>query len=615
MIINRLTHAIRMLAVVALCPIVVPATAALAQAPSARVQVDPPEVTVGDTLRLVLEIRGVREIEQLARPRLPGLNLPGLPYETAVGVKVGDAVAETAESSFTLSYEFVASAAGPLEVGPFRITADGRTLETEPVTVQVNPRDGAEPTVVAWVTSERIRVGDSFSLSAEIRGSSFAEHEFILPDVFDFADPGGGRFGQFDRVWGLRAMVPGEFVIPPVRVASPGGTYESEPLSVVIEPPPVEVQATVEAGSIWVGGEFILSLEVTGTGELDREPLLPQTDAFAELVALEDSSSSPPGMVGVRRVERQYRFRALQAGRFEIGPVQIAAPLGTVATDPIAIVVDEVPSLEEDPPASLTMLGSPSKTHAYVNEPVIVTYALAYDGMVNTGWPSAGTASWPSFEGFRVLELRPWAGPRDLLVDGRPFEEQGLRRVALLPREPGQLSVDGGFAEARVWDRFAGFNRATGGPAMTSIVLASEPFTLRVLPLPDEEQPASFRGYVGTISVNSWVDRTRMAVGETMTLEVELSVEGHVETLPDPEIEFPDGFAVSEPEISTDFRDRQGVLSGSRTYVYRLTAVAPGRYRIPVVEMSYFDAGSESYGTARGQPFSITVVAGGRDAG
>ena len=592
------SHGIRMLAVLALCPILVPAKAALAQTPSARVRVEPPEVTVGDRFRLVLEISGVRKIEHVSRPWLLGMSR--WPFETAVGVKVWRAQAEAAESSFTLSFEQVARTAGSYEVGPIQITADGQNLTTEPVTVHVNPPEGAETTIVARVTGERIRVGDSFGLSAEVRGSSFAEHEFILPDIFDFAESDGGSSSGFARTWRLRAVAPGEFVIPPVRVTGPGGTYESEPLTVVIEPLEVEVHATVEAESIWVGGEFNVKVGVRGAGELDQEPVLPETGAFAEFVELVDSSSALRGPVRVSRVERVYRFRALRAGRFEIGPVRVAAGGGTLATDPITIVVDEAPMLEEDPPISLRLVGSPDKTRAYVNEPVAVTYAFVYDPFPGTP-PSPGTVSWPSLDGFRVLDRSgSRGGSRELLVDGRSFRERGLQGMALVPVRPGLLTVESVFAEART-------------RAMTSIVLASEPFTVEVLPLPDEGRPASFRGFVGTISIHSWVDRTRVAVGETMTLEVEVSVDGHVESLPEPEIHFADGFTVSDREVSTDFRNRQG-LSGSRTYVYHLAAVAPGSYRIPAVEMSYFDAESESYGTARGQPFSITIVTGGRDA-
>ena len=607
--ISGLTRERGTLAALALCAILVPATAALAQTPSARLHVEPAEVTVGETVRLVLEISGVREIEQVARPWLRGFSRPGPRDETAVDVKVGGG----AENSFTLFYELVANAVGLHEVAPFRITADGRTLETEKVTVQVNPREGARATVVAWVTPERVRVGDRFGLSAEIRGSSFAGHEFILPDVFDFAESGGGSSGTFDRTWSLRAVVPGEFVIPPVRVTGPEGAYESEPLTVVIDPPEVEVQAIVEAGSFWVGGEFILSIEVSGVRELDEELALPETGGFLELVTLEDSSSSPPGRVGVSSVERQYRFRALQAGRFEIGPVQVAAGGRALATDPIAIVVDEVPTVETDPPGSLVFMGFPDRTRAYVNEPVVVTYSLAHDRWTRGLGPRPGARSWPSFDGFSVLERQRWGSFEDLIVDGRTMDQSVIRRVTLLPRDPGLVSVDPGLVEARRMDLSGGWDRATGRPRMTSIVLASEPFTLEVLPLPDEGRPASFRGHVGTLSVASRVDRTQVAVGETVTLEVEVTLEGHVETLPDPEIDFPDGFTVSEPEVSTSSRESRGVLSGSRTYIYRLTAASPGSYRIPAVEMSYFDAGTESYGTARGHPFTITVVPAGRE--
>ncbi|MDE2676346.1 MAG: BatD family protein [Gemmatimonadota bacterium] len=604
---NRLIDGTRFLVAATLFGVFVPDATAQLRNPSARAYVDPPVVTVGEPVRLVVEVTGVRTIERVIPGRMPSAGSAGF----AVAVRAGGSEEGVVANTFMLTYEFVPPNAGSFQVGAFQITADGRTMDTEPVAVRVNPRDGSEVAVRAWVTPARVRAGEDFDLSAEIVSSPSTQLRFIAPDVFDFAEQGSVSGSETSREWRLRAVVPGEFVIPPVRVTGPEGTYESEPLTVVIDPPVFEAQTTVEAGSIWVGGEFVVRLDVIGAAELDEEPVLPETGIFAEFVGLVDSSSLvgnvPPEM------DRDYRFRALQAGRFEIGPVRVTVAGRTLVTDPIAIIVDEVPTPEEEPPSGLLLVGSAAKTRAYVNEPVVVTYAIAYDRMADAGWPSPGTASWPSFDGFGMLDLRAGGGPREFLVDGRAFEARGLRRLALLPLGPGRLSVDGAVAEARKPNRFGGWNRATGGPAMTSIVLASEPFTLDVLPLPDEGQPASFRGYVGTISVNSWVDRTRMAVGETMTLEVEVSVEGHVETLPDPEIEFPDGFAVSEPEVSTDFRDRRGVLSGSRTYVYRLTAVAPGRYRIPVVEMSYFDAGSESYGTARGQPFSVTVVAGGRD--
>ncbi len=584
-----------------LCSILVPGATARAQDPSARAHVDRTEVSTGETLRLVVEISGARTLERVVQPWF----FDASTSRSAVAVKVGDADAGVADNVFSLSYDLVFRAAGSFELGSFEITADGQTLETEPVAVQVNPRDGADVTVEVSVAPDRIRVGDDFRLEAEVVGSAFAASRFVAPDVFDFADPTVASGRGTTRRWNLRAAVAGEFVIPPVRVTDPGGTYESEPLTVVIEPPDVEVQATLGSGSIWVGGEFLFEVEVSGAAEMDEEPVLPETGEFAELIALERSRSNMSG-----RAAREYRFRAVRAGRFEIGPVQVTAGGRTLATDPISITVDEMPTLETDPPGSLVYLGLPEKTRAYVNEPVVVTYSLAY-GRPATGFgPRPGTRSWPSFDGFRVLERQPWGGFEDLNLEGRSLEQDMVRRVTLLPGEPGLLSVGRGILEARR-DSFGGLRRATGRAETSSVILASEPFTVEVLPLPEEGRPASFRGHVGTLSVASWVDRTRVAAGETVTLEVKVSADGHVETLADPEIAFPDGFTISEPEISTDSRERRGVLSGSRTYIYRLTAVDPGTYRIPAVEMSFFDAGTESYGTARGHPFTIAVVPAG----
>ncbi len=597
-------NGMRMLVAATLCTILAPAATVQAQEPSARAYVDRSEVTAGETLRLVVEVSGVRTLERVALPWFTGART----VESVVAVRLGDLDGGVAGNTFTLSYDVLYEAAGSFELGSFEITADGRTMETEPIAVQVNPRDGGGVTVEASVAPARVRVGEDFSLSAEVFGSAFAELRFVAPDVFDFAEPAIATGSGTTRSWRLRAVVPGEFVIAPVRVTDPRGTFESEPLTVVIEPRELEVQGTLEAGSIWVGGEFMLEIEVTGATELDEEPVLPATGDFAELMALERSTSSISG-----RAARVYRFRALQAGRFEIGPVQVAVGGRTLATDPITIVVDEVPTVETDPPGSLVFMGFPDKTRAYVNEPVVVTYSLAHDRWTAGLGPRPGARSWPSFDGFRVLERQRWGSFEDLLVDGRTLDQSVIRRVTLLPREPGVLSVDRGMVDARRMDRSRGWDRATGRPRMTSIVLASEPFAVEVLPLPEEGRPASFRGHVGTLAVASRVDRTRVAVGETVTLKVEVSLEGHVETLPDPEIDFPDGFTVSEPEVTTNSRERRGVLSGSRTYIYRLTAVIPGSYRIPAVEMSYFDAGTESYGTARGHPFTITVVPAGRE--
>ena len=415
----------------------------------------------------------------------------------------------------------------------------------------------------------------------------------------------------------MRARTPGEYVIPPIKVIDQGNTYESEPVTLVItdEPPRVELWTGLMSGSIWVGGEFTFRFEVVGTHELDEEPGVPQTGSFAELVR--GGRPMLTGGTGGDRMSYDYRFRALQPGRFEIGSLRIVADGRTFESDPVSVTVGEVPASDSDPRDDLSLTGVPDRTRAYVGQPVVVTFAAARNE--DNGLLLWGTRSWPSSEDFDVLDRGYLPG-----------------KMALQPKRPGQLEVGVATLEARIqkpwdpglWDddpsrqaRRRGIGEATTYSSVThwldseftSHILTSDPFTLEVLPLPDLGRPDSFRGHVGTLEVASRLNGTRVVVGESLTLEVKVSVEGHVEGLADPEIDFPRGFEVSEPWMDTEFPNRGDFLSGSRTYTYRLAAVTPGTYVIPAVEMSYFDVESESYGTARGHAFTVTVVSAGAE--
>ena len=586
--------------------IAVTTVGAQAQDPSVRAYADPPEVAVGEQFRLVVEINGVETVERVTIPERFDFAQRMGRSEPSVGVKVGSGEGQGPSNTFTLTYTFVAREPGLFEVGPFRIIADGRSLETEPVAVLVKFESISEVVVSARVDPPQVRVGDDFTLTAEIVGSPSGTHEFIPPDVFDFGRLMGptGSTSDTRRNWRIDAFEAGEFIIPPVQVVGGGRTYESEPLTLVVEPARVKVEATLNSESVWVGGEFVFRLEVTGVSELDEEPATPLSDAIAELLEVVESSYDFQG----GQVRRGYRFRALQAGRFEIGPMRIVANGQAFETQATSMIVDEVPTGDADPTDDLIFVGLPDKTRAYVNEPMVVTYAVAHEpGIMG---PIIGTKSWPSFEDFDVLELNRGRFRREEVVDDRRYERRLVRRVALLPRRAGQLDLGAVTVEARVME----FGFAARGREWTSTILTSDPHTLEVLPLPEEGRPASFRGHVGTLEVVSWVDRTRAEVGETVTLQVEVSVEGAVEALPDPDIDFPGGIDVSEPEMLPDFPGRIRGLRGTRTYTYALTALTPGTYVIPAIEISYFDPATESYGTTRSHPFTVTVVAAGAEA-
>ena len=591
--------------VASLSPVMVTTAEVRAQDPSVRAYLEPSEVDVGDQFRLVVEIRGAETIESVTIPERFDIQ-PRARWGPAADAKVEHAE-EGSPSRFTLTYSLVAREPGLFEVGPFRIIADGRTLETQPLALLVN-RNDSEVVVQARFEPSRVVVGDEVTLSVEVVGPVSGTSEFVPPDVFDFARFMGttGSVSHTNWNWSMGVFEEGEFIIPPVRVVDGDRTYESEPLTLVVGPRPVSVEATLRSQSIWVGGEFAFELEVSGVSTLDEEPTIPLPDAVAELLGVGERSID----YMEERLNRTYRFRARQAGEFEIGPMRIVADGQTMESQRISLVVDEVPTGDGDPPDELFFMGAPDKTLAYVNEPVVVEYAISEE--TRTPGPWIGTKSWPSFEDFVVVELNRGRFRREVVVDGRSYQRRLERRVALLPRRAGRLDLGAATVEARVMARGRAAARSRG---WSSMILTSEPHTLDVLPLPEAGRPESFRGHVGTLSAVSWVDRSRAEVGETVTLQVVVSVEGAVEALPDPEIGFPDGFVVfAEPEPGADAPRLRRGLRGTRTYTYHLTATTPGTYVIPAVEMSYFDPETEAYGTTRSHPFTITVVPAGAEA-
>ena len=264
-----------------LCMSLAPAVQARAQEPSVEAYVDPPEVAVGERFRLVVEVTGARAVETVVIPEMFDFPQCVNPYDPAVEVSVGDEAEGVAGNSVTLSYVFASERAGFFEMRPFRIVADGRELETEAVGVLVGR---SEVEVEARVDPGRVNVGEEFELIAEVTGSESEFFEFIAPDVFDLVERGGScdaYVREFRCTFVARA--PGEFPIPPVGVVVRGSTHESNPVTLLVtdEPPHAEVHATVEAESIWVGGEFVLRVGVGGVDELNQGPVIPETGDFA----------------------------------------------------------------------------------------------------------------------------------------------------------------------------------------------------------------------------------------------------------------------------------------------------------------------------------------------
>ena len=607
-----------------------------AQEPTARAYVEPAEVELGEPFRFVIEVSGVSEAQApdyvyFIRPFTDGPADEAFPFVTEITAPT----AGQTGGSVTFTYSLVAKVAGSFEVHPLRIMADGRRLETAPSTFRITLPDPGAVSVRARLDRTEVEVTEEFQLIVDVTPADVALPWPEAPDLSDFANYTQRTRRETDgsMVFPYVASVPGTHEIGPVVFKVGEQTYRTEPVTLVVvgEPPALEARASINTEETWVGSEVVLVIEIPGVTALDADPVLPDMSGFAERVRGGGTGFSGGG--GQYTARREYRIRVATAGEFEIGPVQVMAAGRTALTEPLRLVISEaLPPAPVESPKDVLATATADKQRAYVGEPVPVTYrVLARDSRWGFDWrveQRADTFALPEMESFRIETIGSGVRAERLSVDGRSYRVASQREFVYFPLESGATTIGsaaftiqvhqpgGPSPSTRVDSRaeFFAMTRAQQQGTWTPMILETDPIPLEVMPLPDEGRPESFRGHVGRLEVRSRVDRTHLEVGDTMTLRVEVSRDGPSMAAPDPEVAFPAGFEVMEPEID-DTAVRRYSLSGTRVYSYRLVATQEGSFRIPSVEMSWFDPESGSYAIARTQPFDLTVVEARRNGG
>lgn len=388
----------------------------------------------------------------------------------------------------------------------------------------------------------------------------------------------------------------------------------------------IGARAFLSPSHVGVGRQFVLNVEVSGTQQLDTDPVLPDIEGFASFLSAGTSTSIQ--MVNGRTsvaVTYQYRFQALTEGTFEIGAVTVTAGDRTVATEPVSLTVSDAPP----PPGAGAESGDPgaaispedlfvetrvSKTSAFENEPITVEYRI----FTRVPVQSYSITALPQATGFWSEELEQPTSPQAERVvrDGSEYLTATVRRMVLFPTGPGSRTLEPLSVEAQVRVRDRGlfdpfsdvFGRSNLFDQRVPVVVASRPVAIEVLPLPASGRPGSFAGHVGMLGVSASVDRAQVETNEAVTLTVEYSGTGNLRTLSPPDIDFPAEFEAFPPETSDRISEGGGSLQGTRSFEYVLIPRVPGELTIPEVEVAYFDPVAQRYGSTRSRPVGITVA-------
>ena len=372
------------------------------------------------------------------------------------------------------------------------------------------------------------------------------------------------------------------------------------------------------SGSLGVGQQFVLNVEIGGTRSLDRNPQPPDLTLFAQFLGT-NSQSMARVVNGQSTVSLtvQYRYQALRQGSFEISAIEVAAGGQTHTTVPLDVTVTTQASEREQRdgagigPDDLFITAESSRSSVREGEPFVVEYRI----WTRVDVTNFGMTSVPEPEGFWVVDATP-AGPpvaEQLTREGVEYASAVIRRVVLVPTGSGDRSIEPIGLEAQVRvrggrDPFQDiFGRSSRfGSTTVPTTVFSNPLTVTVAPLP-AGRPEPFSGVVGRLDIVAALDRDSLDANDAVTLTIRVEGEGNLRAVAPPSLDLPPDFEMFPPEVSELVMPTSTGLSGSKTFEYVLIPRAPGAREIPSVSVNYFDRTTETYRTAETGALSLTV--------
>ena len=147
------------------------------------------------------------------------------------------------------------------------------------------------------------------------------------------------------------------------------------------------------------------------------------------------------------------------------------------------------------------------------------------------------------------------------------------------------------------------------GGQQQQITMATDPVTAQSLPLPAQNVPPNFNGVVGDYTMNFSAGPTNLAVGDPITVRVQISGRGALDSLTLPHQPGWDNFKIVSPTSKTEFSD-EVQDEGSKTFEEFVMPQSANVHELPPFSFSYFNPDDGNYHTQTepATPLVVTAV-------
>jgi hypothetical protein len=311
-----------------------------------------------------------------------------------------------------------------------------------------------------------------------------------------------------------------------------------------------------------------------------------------------------------KEVTYNFVLMHLKQGNLTIPPLTVTVDGRPYQTEPITVSVSGRPpgsSTGSSQDKKIWVTSDLSDHTPFAGQQITYTFRLLNAVQINDARFQP-----PAFKGFSVKEIEDRDSYRKV-INGREHVVTEVHFV-LTPLAHGPLTIDPAVLHVGIvsqnrrrnrspFDDF--FNRGVVEPR----VLQTEPLEISVRPLPPVPPSQTFSGLVGRFELNAGMESFDLRVGDSATLTISIEGVGNIIDAQPPKLQLPTAFKsyADNPEAQINL-DRTGT-KGQKVFRTALVPVEPGTYRLPPINVVYFDVEKEAYRNLHAEVPAIHVAA------
>ena len=365
--------------------------------------------------------------------------------------------------------------------------------------------------------------------------------------------------------------------------------------------------AQLSQENVRVGETVVLAIAVETPSNADIEFKLPQLPATLTIAGTQESTHMQYSIPGGRRrvVTRELMLRPASPGTYNIPAIEVVVGGTSYRTNALTLRVANIAAASPAMPVNEAWLRvTLSPETVFVGQQTTLMAEAGFSEEARLRLTRPPIFDTPAPTGFWVHEIPGGVRSQLRQQDNRVVEVQ-TRKVAYFPLNAGRFALK----QSRVIvDVRQGFLYAPE----TREIRSNSP-RLVVLPLPDANRPATFRGAVGRYNMQAAVEPLTVAAGEPIQIRLVISGVGNVKTIAAPrlpQVLGAEAFAPTEESVTTVENE---VVGGNKTFNYVLIPEREGTLEIPAIVFTYFDPSARAYRNARAEPVQVRVLPTGAE--